>query len=161
MIDEFNVIEFHDKFQEGVISPHDYYITKYKYKDIVFVYSSLYDSHLGSSMSCDIFAPTVRYEFDKVFYDSEDITDDINEIGTEVNKYDYDKMEFTQKEKVRQDKICEIWTQDTQGFGYRWIDFYNKYREEIEKLLFETEIPKDIIDKVYKEEVKIYFGIDL
>lgn len=127
---ELEQVEYHDMLQEGVISPHSYYTAKYKYKDLIISTSTLYDSHIGSSSRCTIYAPIKETHMK---YKGREITDE--DQLTETESKDWDNMEFYNTNTDEYEMVCEMSTQAMLGFKYEWVTF-NEYREEIERLLF-------------------------
>lgn len=127
---ELELIEYHDMFfDEGYISPHDYYEAKYKYKNCVFETGTFFDSHMGKCVWCNIFE--LKKDF-VVFYKG--VETDYS-LLTEEQKKDYKNITFSQKENNEYQRIASISVHETVGFEYKWTSFC-EYREEIERLLF-------------------------
>lgn len=107
-------IEFHDMLSEGVISPHCYYIAKYKYKNLIIDTGTLLDSHIGSSSWCTISAPKKEMY---ILYQGVEITDE-NPLP-EGAEEDYDNMTFGNRETEEYEDICNMNIQETMGFKYK------------------------------------------
>ena len=127
---ELEQIEYHDMLREGIISPHSYYTAKYKYKDLIISTSTLYDSHIGRSSRCTIYAP-IKEQHMK--YKGREITEE-SQLTDEENR-DWANMEFYTVDTDGYETVCEMRTQDTLGFKYEWMTF-DEHRDEIERLLF-------------------------